>query len=251
VCAIAASPFSTSVVSYNPGSNPISGYTNPLAALGEPTRYTGVGVFPGAVTPFNPPFLPSEIVSIGEGGDLTLRFDQPVTHDPRNPYGIDLLIFGNCFYKDLDYPNGVAGDVISAGHGLVQVSADGAAWFNIPGAPADAPFPTLGYSDLTDPYSTVPGNVLSDFTRPVNPAFDPKGHTFSEIVAAYAGSGGGSGVDIGPTGLSAIQYVRIVNPVGSGATVEIDAVSDVSPVPGPGACVVFGAAALSYSRRRR
>src|ERR1043165_7556579 len=251
VCAIAASPFSTSVVSYNPGTNPVSGYTNPLAAIGEPTRYTGVGVFPSAVTPFNPPFLSSEIVSIGAGGSLVLQFDQPVVNDAANPYGLDLLIFGNSFYEDLDYPTGTAGGTISAGHGLVDVSADGFNSLQVPGAPAHAELPPLGYADLTDPYATNPGNVLTDFTKPVNPAFNPVGLQFSQIAAAYNGSGGGSGVDIGAVGLPAIQFIRIRNPVGSPETVEIDAVSDVSPVPVPGTGVVLGAAALVISRRRR
>jgi len=249
--ACASNPFSTSVVSYFPGSNPVPGYTNPNSALGEPTRYTGVGVFPSAVTPFNPPFLSSEVVSIGVGGSLTLRFDQPVTNDPQNPFGIDLLVFGNAFYNDSSYPLGIVDGIVSAGRGQVDVSADGTHWFTVPGLPADAEFPTLGYSDLTDPYALDPGSVLSDFTRPVDPAFSAMGKTFAQLVAAYNGSGGGSGIDFASTGLSAIQFVRIINPLTSSVTVEIDAVSDVSSVPTPGACVVLGAAALLVSRRRR
>lgn len=249
--AYASNPFTSSVISYFPGTNPIPGYTDPKSALGEPTRYTGVGIFPGAVTPFNPPYLKNEIVSIGAGGSITLRFDQPVSDDPSNPYGVDLLIFGNAFYKDLNYPAGVVDGVVSAGHGYVDVSVDGISWFTVTGRPADAEFPTLGYSDLTDPYALDPGSVLSDFTRPVNPALNTMGLNFAQLIAAYNGSGGGSGIDLAGTGLSAVQFIRIRNPVGASATVEIDAVTDVSPVPTPGACVVLGAAALLGSRRRR
>lgn len=249
--ACASNPFATSVVSYVPGSNPVTGFTNPSSALGEPTRYTGVGVFPSAVTPFNPPFLGSEVVSLGVGGSLTLRFDQPVTNDPQNPFGVDLLVFGNAFYNDSTYPLGIASGVISGGHGQVDVSVDGTNWFTVPGLPADAEFPTLGYSDLTDPYAVNPGSVLSDFTRPVDPSFNAMGKNFAQLVAAYNGSGGGSGIDFAITGLSSIQFVRITNPLTSSVTVEVDAVSDVSSVPTPGACVVLGAAAVLVSRRRR
>ncbi len=246
--ALAGNPLANSVVSYFPGSNPVPGYTDPNSALGDPTRYTGVGVFPSAVTPFNPPFLGSEVVSIGVGGSLTLRFDQPIANDPLNPYGVDLLIFGNAFYNDASYPSGIVDGIVSAGRGQVDVSMDGTNWFTVPGRPADAEFPTLGYTDLTDPYALSPGNVLSDFTRPVNPALNTAGMTFAQLVAAYNGSGGGSGVDLASVGLPVIQFVRIVNPAGSNTTVEIDAVTDVSSVPTPGACVVLGAAAHDARR---
>ncbi len=209
-----------------------------------------MGVFPGAVTPFNPPFLGSEIVSIGAGGSLTVRFNEPVTHDAANPFGIDLLVFGNAGYADTNFPVGVAGPLFGAGNGTVEVSADGTHWVTAT-AQADSAFPTLGYSDLTDPYSPTAGAVLSDFTRPVNPAFNPAGLSFSQIVAGYAGSGGGTGIDLGTLGLAEISFVRISNPLGASSTVDIDGFSDVAPVPGPGSVVSLAAAGLFVVRRRR
>lgn len=245
----ATDPWADALVSYTEGTGVSAGYNVAASALGEPTRFTGVGVFPGAVTPFNPPFLGSEIVSVGSGGQITLRFGQPVMDDPSHPYGVDFLIFGNAGYADTDYPNGVAGPVFGAGNGGVEVSADGMHWVSAPGVHADGAFPTLGYSDLTDPYSPVAGAVPSDFTRPVNPAFDPAGLSFSQIVAGYAGSGGGTGVDIGALGLSSIQYVRISNPAGSGVTVDVDALAAVAPA--PGGVAVIALMALAGARRRR
>ena len=246
--AAAGDPWAALVVSYSPGSGVGPGYDNPSSALGEPTRFTGVGAFPGAVTPFNPAYLGTEIVSIGPGGSLVIGFSQPVTDDPSNPYGIDLLCFGNSGYIDTNFPTGTAGGMFGAGGGLVEVSADGSAWFaaNIG---ADGRFPTLGYADLTDPYALNPGGVPTDFTRPVNPAFNPMGLTFQQIAAAYAGSGGGAGIDLGALGLSAVTYVRISNPSTSGVAVDIDGLSDVSPVPAPGAMVCL--AGLAVLRRRR
>jgi len=248
--AFGSDQFATQWVSYNQGIGPVPTFTNPLAAVGEPTRYTGVGVFPSAVTPFNPPFLNSEVVSIGQGGSLTLGFDHPVVNDPLNPFGIDLLIFGNAFYADSSHPEGIAAGVISAGGGVVEVSADGDTWKLVTGAVADGQFPTLGYSDLTDPYALDPGSVLSDFTRPVNPAFNAIGKNFAQIVAGYNGSGGGSGIDFAPTGLNSILFVRITNPAGSGVTVEVDAVSDVVPAPGTTLILACVAGALGHRRRR-
>src|SRR5690606_33848595 len=82
--ALAADPWADRVVSYEAGDEPAPGYTDPSRALGEPTRLAGVGVFPTAVTPFNPPWMPEELVSLGRGGSLVVAFDEPVTDDPLN-----------------------------------------------------------------------------------------------------------------------------------------------------------------------
>jgi hypothetical protein len=59
--AAAASPYATSWSSFVPGTGGSATYADPAAALGSPTRFTGVQFgFPGAVTPFNPPFDPRD-----------------------------------------------------------------------------------------------------------------------------------------------------------------------------------------------
>lgn len=247
------SPWASQVVSYTSGVLPPehATYNNPATALGEPERFTGEGQFPGAVTPFNPAYLNTEIVSIGVGGSLTLRFDHPVRDDPNNPYGIDLLVFGNTGYiSDLGY--GVTSGALfgNSTEGRLEVSADGTNWVTVPGVQPDGPFPTLGYQDVTDPFSSPAGQILTDFTKPVNPAFDPSGLSLSQIIAAYNGSGGGAGVDIGPLGLSQISYVR-VSFLGTSGDLQIDAVSDVSPVPGPGALGSLWLVGIAAARWRR
>lgn len=243
------SSFASQVVNYVPGMG-TAGNTNSLAAIGSPTRYTGVQFgFPGPVNPFSPSFDPGETVTVGRGGSLVLAFDHRVENDALNPYGIDLLVFGNSFFWDpINFlPRA---DAISSEGGTVEVSQDGTNWLLAP-VEADGLFPTLGYADLTDPFSPTPGTVLTDFTRPVDPNFDWHGDDFSQIMAGYNGSGGGAGIDIGALGLQWIQYVRISNAVGASGTPEIDAISDVSPVPAPGAIVVVLAAAGCSVRRRR
>lgn len=246
-----AGPWASMVISYDPGTNPAPGYSDPMTALGRPERFTGEGVFPGAVTPFNPAWRTDELVSIGEGGHLTVMFDKPVRNSKGNPFGIDLLIFGNTGYIDSAFPSGVSGGVFGSGGGEVEVSEDGVNWFKVPGAQADSEFPTLGYLDLTGPYQTTKGSVPSDFRKPVDPAFAAGGKTFAEIVAAYDGSGGGSGIDIEATGLRAISYVRVSSPLGSGVAAEIDAFSDVRAVPTPGVLGLLGLGSVAVLRRVR
>ena len=224
-------PYADLVVSYNSGSNAASGFLDPLTTLGIPERFTGEGVFPSAVTVFNSPFGADEIVSIGEGGSLTVQFNTPVTDDPDNLFGIDLLVFGNALFA---FGGSGVGDPagIFSEPGIIEVSVDGVAWFTVIDALADDLFPTEGYRDLTDPFATTPGSVESNFTQPVDPALnlaDFSGLTYAQVLEIYNGSGGGAGVDIGVLGLSEISFVRITNPVGSGVTPEIDGFADVSP----------------------
>lgn len=247
----ASDPWADRVVSFDAGSGGSSGYDIADSTLGSPTRFTGVNFgFPSAVTPFSPPFEPGDIVSLGVGGWLTVAFDEPVTNDAANPFGIDLLIFGNSFYFDTDFPNGRVGGFAGEG-GTVEVSADGHSWCTVPLANADAGFPTLGYLDLASPYSDVPGLVDSDFTRPVDPTFDPNGKSFAELVTGYNHSGGGLGIDLSAVGLDSISYVRVSNPDGAGGTPEIDAFADVSPVPEPGAFTLSMLALLGSARNSR
>src|SRR5262249_8442525 len=89
--------YASSVVSYVPGIGFAAGYTNPAAALGEPPRITP-GTFGGPVDPFDPPYLRSQLVSLGAGGSLTVKFSTPVLNHPLNRFGIDLIIFGNAFF---------------------------------------------------------------------------------------------------------------------------------------------------------
>ncbi len=216
-------PWADRVVEYEQGDEPTGSYLDPLAALGSPERYTGEGVFPGAVTPFNPAWGADELVSIGAGGWLIVEFDEPVTDDATNPFGIDLLVFSNALY--LDSGGGVVDGIAGEG-GTIEVSVDGIEWFLVPDLDADGtPHGTLGYLDLTGPYDSDPGTVLSDFTKPVDPALDPNGLSFFELVDAYDGAGGGVGVDLATVGLSEIRFVRIAAAVGSP---EIDAFADVA-----------------------
>lgn len=251
--ACSANPWADSVVQYDAGTDGAVGFDDPTAALGAPTRFTSpASQFGGPVTPFNPPFGQDEIVSIGEGGSLTVAFDEPVTDDPLNPYGIDLLVFGNAFLG-LDFDAGVATGGIAAEGGEIEVSTDGVVFVPVPGVDADGAFPTLGFSDITEPFPSD-AMVPADFTRPVDPSLtiaDLTDLTTAEIVAVYGGSGGGAGIDIGALGLSEVSFVRITNPMGAGLSPEIDAVVDVRAIPEPAGALVALAGLLYGAAWRR
>ena len=71
------------VVAYEPGQGASGAYTDPTAALGPPTRLSGSDLDPSVVTPFQPAWSPSELVTVGAGGQLTIAFEQEVRDDTK------------------------------------------------------------------------------------------------------------------------------------------------------------------------
>ena len=252
--------FATSVLSYDAGSNATAGYTNASTALGAAERFTGEGVFPGGVTPFNPAFGTDELVSVGAGGHLSLGFSTTITNDASHAYGIDLIVFSNSGFLDTSWsdadPNNDGSGVVGSnpfvfgagGEATIQVSQNGIDWFTASITTLDL-FPTLGYSDYatTTPAST--GASESDFAQAMAPSLtlaDIANLSFAEIVALYNGSGGGIGIDIESTGLESASYVRFLN--NSGEAFEIDA---VAAVPAPGVLFMLGLGGIFATPRRR
>lgn len=248
--------FATEVISYTPGTGIAtefgSGlpYNQTAAVLGEPSRITP-GQFGGAVDPFAPAYTRDQLLSVGTGGSLTVKFGTPVFNHSGNPFGLDFQVFGgagfvvtNDFDADFNYIGTPAtdGSLFSAQDGTtrVAVSADGVTFFTLDPAlarPVDGLFPTDGQ-----------GN----FGVPLDPAYVGltfAGKTLAEIRSLYAGSGGGMGYDLAwarngngeAVFLPSISYVRI--DVLSGKA-EIDGFSAVATVPEPGtlALVAVGAA---------
>lgn len=209
VAAPTAAQYAVSVVSYSAGATPApGGFTTASAALGEPTRFTGVGAFPGAVTLFNPPYLSSEIVSVGEGGQITLRLSNYARTQAAGP---QLGVFTNAGFIETDFPNGQAGNPVGTfgvDSALVEVSENGLQWeslgtrmFNIP---------TNGYTDLTSPFSEMPGGLQSTFVKPfAGTLSDFDGLKYApDMLGLLAGSAGGTWLDLSSTGLAQVGYVR-------------------------------------------
>ncbi len=231
VYSLFTSPWADSVISYEEGVGGSPGYNSAAVAIGEPSRFTGEGIWPGVVSPFNPPWLADEIVSIGSGGSLVIAFDEPVIDEPANPWGIDLILFGNTGCIDNSYPNGVVGGLFSDDGGMVEVSADGKQWIEITTSLSDGLWPTRGYID-SQPYDAVEGTQPTNFTMPVDPRLtldDVMGLNNDELAGLYQTSGGGTPIDLAETGLNEIYYVRISVATNSKQSAEIDGMADVTP----------------------
>ena len=248
------SPFASSVASYDAGTGaPASFTSDPTVALGAPERVTGeVAGFPGSVTMFNTPFGPDEIISIGEGGHLTLGFDQPIVDDPTNPFGIDFIVFGNTFFTTDDFTVGnITGS--NAEPGTIEVSDNGVDFVPLT-TQADTLFPTQGYTDAgifgTDANFLPNGSTPTDFFQPMDPSLtlnDFLGLDYQSALALYGTSAGGTGVDLAGSGLASISFVRISVPLGAGINSEIDAIVNV---PEPTTMLMLAMGGLMLRRRR-
>jgi len=237
--ATARAQFADAVTAYEPGTGFTPGYTDATAALGEPSRVTP-GTFGGPVTPFNPAYLPSHLVSIGAGGSLTVKFDKAVHNHPRNRFGIDFIVFGNPGFivtNEFDFTTfnwigtpATDGSLFGANEGetRVSVSRDGVTFYQLNPA----------FARTVD--GSMPTDGSGDFTIPADPtlsAADFAGLTEEQIQALYFGSAGGTGYDIAtaqdafgnPVQLAFIQYVRL--DVISGKS-DVDGVSAVFNPPG-------------------
>lgn len=84
------SAFATRVMGYAPA----PGQFVQAAQFNDPLRGLGAPIGGGTLAPDN-----SKVVSLGGfGGWITLGFDHRVMDDPRNPLGLDAIVFGNASY---------------------------------------------------------------------------------------------------------------------------------------------------------
>lgn len=273
----AASPYATEVVSYSSTLTGSSLYNDPYAVLGAPaTNFANTwgSATTSRVKLVEPAYnvgLSGEklITTLNQGQSIVVKFDHQVTDDPDNPYGVDFLVFGNSFYtgsgtvSDASNMNTymLSGGGFFGGAGffedvVVSVSQDGVNWYTYSNGPyGDNAYPTNAY--LWNADDAVWTNTVSDFTKPVNPAvfsalLGHSGVSAADAIAAYQGSGGGTGFDLAESGYSWIQYIRVEGISGHSGG-EIDAFADVAPVPIPGALWLLGTGILGLAgfRRRR
>ncbi len=211
-----------------------AGYTNPAAALGLPSRETP-GPFGGPIDPFSPPYLSSQLLSVGTGGMLTVRLDQPLRDDPGHPFGIDFSIFGGAGFiiTNGDYSGGgrTDGSLFGGGDGRtrVSVSSDGFQFY------------ILNSLLAPDVENLFPTDGAGRFDKPVNPGLkgaDFNGQDIAGIRSHYDGSAGGTGYDLAwaldgegkSVRLGDVSYIRLE--VTSGH-VEVDGLVGVAAVPEP------------------
>ena len=239
-------PWADEVVAYF-GVNQNVGFTNPQDVLGPPL---GFGVS-----------LPSMsgIYSIGTPGTvqesfIVVKFNTPVKDDPRNPMGLDCIIYSNAFW--------VGGDMRRKfiEPGLIEISKDvnknGVAddkWYVIPGSRnlSRNIFPQ-GLTSNTPPFA---GNVVTITNQEIvwgyadtNPTMTPYKDNYLRpdnplTVGIDMGTGGGDAFDIAwavdengnPAGLDEFDFIRvstvpnILDPIYGYYTTEVMAFADVAP----------------------
>lgn len=252
----AQTPWATNVVEYVQGDAPVDGYTLPDVTLGRPTVMTYADLTETTpsvvVVPVYPPWEFDQIVSIGEGGHLILQLGEPVVNDPRNPYGVDLLVFGNALltggglydqhqndprsYTLSDSP------ALTDKWGVVSVSEDGQTWYDFPPEQrVGRLMPTLGKI-----WTGTEWGADTDPTLPPDPSLtlsDLANMNLADLCIRYRGGAGGTGFDLhdlvvppGQTPPAEFHYVKISVPDDGEDTTnrrtEIDAVTVVSPVDG-------------------
>lgn len=176
MCVARAGDFADQVMEYRPApgqfvNNPT--FNNPAKALGAP-------VGGGTVAADN-----TKLVTLGGfGGSITLRFIPPVVDDPRNPLGLDAIVFGNAVWVGGD-PQSRFGEA-----GVIEISCDDNgngladdAWFVIPGshlprAPGGSPS-SVYRSQQWDANAGTP-------TPPANVAWYPSQVAFPGWPSSYA-----------------------------------------------------------------
>lgn len=161
----AGDPFLDAVVSFHPGANAGFGADDlPGIVLGPPR---GLGPLQGS----------TDVVSLGDGGSITVAFRDNAACDGPGP---DLLVFENAFHA------GDAAGPLFIEVGVVAVSPDGEHFFEFPYDPHS-------FAGLAGTHT-----VLSNPENGIDPT-DPE-------------AAGGDPFDLAALGLRRIAYVRITDP---------------------------------------
>jgi hypothetical protein len=230
----ASDPYADQVISYAPGTGINTSFENSSAALGAPFSTATITA---------PAFSTSSIVGVGNGGQLTLAFNEPILNDPAgHAGGMDFTIFGNEFFT---LSGSTIGGIFNHTGLTVWVSQDNITYYQL-AAPysADDYFPTQGSGDPSLPVNS--SLTLSSFT----------GQTTAQALSLYNGSAGGASYSISwaqdaggqPVNLPSVSYIQIQGTSGFG---YVDSVSRVQDIPEPASAwmAVTGVGLLAFRRR--
>jgi uncharacterized protein (TIGR03382 family) len=239
------------VVSYDHGGTASDGFQDSNAALGSLNPIADPVFGNTILSPFNPPYRNSDIVIVGDGGQLTLKLQQSVSASATGP---EIGVFVNNGLIDIEYPHGQnrtpAGFFSDLPQAIVSVSANGSDFVPLNASPFVFDVPSNYYADLgADPSNTsTPGSIAADMGKPFSGHLnDFSGLDWNGTKALLAGSAGGTWLDFSATGLPAVQYVRFAVPAGANYRMVVDA---VSAVPEP-TCALLALSLAALLRRRR
>ncbi|HEY3854980.1 MAG TPA: hypothetical protein VGO67_11345 [Verrucomicrobiae bacterium] len=219
-------------------------YDNPNAVLGRPSL-TFFDVAAGGDTnrcsiidpPYNVgPGRNDLITEITNGGQITVKMGRKVYHNANNPYGMDLIVYGNSFFSPFGSTGTVSDstdlDDITLGSGTnghsatVSVSPDGTNWYSFDNTAKLYPQNAYRWDSPNHSWKLEQSNP----TKPLDPAIystDFEGQTAFSALDHYDGSAGGTGYNLQASGFPWIQYVRI-EPAPGSSTV-IDSIAAVNP----------------------
>ena len=248
-------------------------YNTPSAALGLPATHDS---FSNDITPFNPHWESSQIVSIGVGGSITLSFANPV---PVNG-GPIVGIFSDAGLIDNSYPDGQTGSVaqtMSRAYGAIPAQRSAlvevADLSGVLQAVGRFTFvqPSNAWASSTTPYGFTPAGTgtPTDYFKPFTKSLsDFNALSYEQVSSMLAGSAGGTWITVPQNlGIQNVSSVRISSPQWAfddgtyadtytsgettyNAVLSIDTVSAV-PEPASAALIVAGMALLHLRRRSR
>jgi hypothetical protein len=223
-----------------------SPYNDPAAILNRPAlKFLDVDDFDEDVTdrvkiaepPYNVAPDGSDVITeISAGGQITVKLGRKIYDDPNNPYGTDLIVYGNSFIgghgislisDETDLGAYFLGSGIYGHPTTISVSQDGTNWFTYSNTPTLFPDEAYHWDDTNSSWTDEEMNP----TKPLNPFIYTNNFTGQSAASGldqFIGAAGGSGYDLKASGLPWIQYVR-VEP-GTGTYTVIDAIAAVNPV---------------------
>lgn len=138
----------------------------------------------------------TDVVSLGDGGRITMTFDPPITNGP----GADFAVFENSFYS---------GTGIFAELAFIEVSSDGTHFARFPSVSlTPSPVGTYDTLDPTNVYNLAGKHAGANITPCYGTPFDLAELASDPLVAS------------GQVNLAQIRYVRVVDVVGNGSTYD-------------------------------
>ena len=231
--------FAVQIISTN-NIDPASPYNNPTAVLGRPTLQFK-NTFGSAKTdrvsivddPYNVALNGSDVITeIKSGGQITVQLGRKVYDDPNNPYGIDLIVYGNSFFSAFGTSGTVSDqtdlNVATLSTGIyghsttVSVSQDGINWFTYSNTPVLFPDNAYRWDDTNASWTWEQMNP----TKPLNPIIYTNNFGAQSVANGldqFIEAAGGTGYDLKGSGLPWIQYVQIQP--GAGTYTVIDAIA--------------------------
>lgn len=188
-------------------------------------------------------------VGLKQGAQVVVAFEQAVTNDARNPFGIDFIVHGNSFFVGnggFAYANTDMEDYTLTGGLFAEPVTVSVAqypegpWYTYTTTFADDMFPTQPFAWDRTTHTWITDQTL-DWQKPVDPTLardDFAGLSVADAIDLYDGSAGGTGFDLAESGFEWIRYVKLTDP--NNVQGEITGLAKVAPYTGGYALTVVG-----------